>query len=187
MAEEATHDPEGCPTYRDFTTWRQKIPVTKCYPQLELNPWTSDSKSSTLLSYLIWHVLFRRSLNFCSITIWFLDDLVRINRTWLYKDPKVSVLKANVWDLKSEVQGFNTSGVQYSLGVTFATGFFFYVVKPLKLALAWLQMLYVSKKNSIGSILWCRITFSHHRSIIRAKFVWCWKVLRYHRMPKLIP
>ena len=25
-----------------------------------------------------------------------LDDLVRINRAWLYKDPKVSVLQANV-------------------------------------------------------------------------------------------
>ena len=48
-------------------------------------------------SELIWHVLCRRSLNFCSCTTWFLDmdDLVRINRTWLHKEPKVSVLHAN--------------------------------------------------------------------------------------------
>ena len=32
---------------RDFTMWKQKIPVTKCYPQCVLNPWTSDSKSNT--------------------------------------------------------------------------------------------------------------------------------------------
>ena len=37
------------------------------------------------------------SLNFCSCTTWFLDldDLVRINRAWLYKDLKVSDLQAN--------------------------------------------------------------------------------------------
>ena len=58
-----------------------------------LNPWTSDSKSNTLLCELIWHVLLRRSLNFCSCTTWFLD-LVRIDRTWLYKETKVSVLQA---------------------------------------------------------------------------------------------
>ena len=58
----------------------------------------SDSKSNTLLSTLHWHVLLRRSLNFCSSTTWYLDlDGIRgINRAWPYKDPKVSVLQANV-------------------------------------------------------------------------------------------
>ena len=38
-----------------------------------------------------------RSLNFCSCTTWSLDldDLVRIDRAWLYKELKVSVLQAN--------------------------------------------------------------------------------------------
>ena len=54
---------------RGFTTWKQQIPVTKCYSQWVLNPWASDSKSNTLLSELIWHVLLRRSLNFCSCRI----------------------------------------------------------------------------------------------------------------------
>ena len=58
----------------------------------------SDFKSNTILSTLTWHLLLRRSLNFCSCTTWYLDlnDLMRINRAWLYKDPKVSVLQANV-------------------------------------------------------------------------------------------
>ena len=93
---------------------------------------TSDSKSNTLLSELIWHVLpnlqsstlshsfslcvqlltsttstaftaahclnrLKLHKHFCSCTTWFLDmdDLVRINRTWLHKEPKVSVLHAN--------------------------------------------------------------------------------------------
>ena len=58
---------------------------------------TSDSKSNILLSTVTCHVLLRRSLNFCSCTTWFLDldDLVGINRAWLYKEPKVSVLQAN--------------------------------------------------------------------------------------------
>ena len=79
---------------RGLTMWKQKILVSKCYPQWVLNPQTYDSKSNTLFSELIWHVLLRRPLNICSYTTWF---LVRINRTWLYKDPKVS-----------EVQGFKT-------------------------------------------------------------------------------
>ena len=43
------------------------------------------------------YLLLRRSLKFCPCTTWFLDfdHLVRINRAWLYKDPKVSVLQAN--------------------------------------------------------------------------------------------
>ena len=57
---------------------------------------TSDSKFNTILSTLTWHVLLRRCLNFCLCTTWCLDDLRRINRAWLYKEPKVSVLQANV-------------------------------------------------------------------------------------------
>ena len=33
----------------------------------------SDSKSNTIISTLTWHVLLRRSLNFCSCATWFLD------------------------------------------------------------------------------------------------------------------
>ena len=50
--------------------------IAETYPQWVLNPWTSDSKSSTFLSELIWHVLFRKSLNFCSFTTWFLAELL---------------------------------------------------------------------------------------------------------------
>ena len=41
------------------------------------------------------HLLLWRSLYFCSCTAWFLDfdDSVRINRAWLYKDPKVLALQ----------------------------------------------------------------------------------------------
>ena len=55
-----------------------------------------DSKSNTFLSELARHVLLRRSLNFCWYTTWCfdLDDLVGINRAWLYKEPKVSILQA---------------------------------------------------------------------------------------------
>ena len=62
-----------------------------------LNHWTSVFKFNTLLSGLTLQVLVRRSLNCCSCTTWFLDldDLVRINRVWLYKEPKVSVLQTN--------------------------------------------------------------------------------------------
>ena len=47
-------------------------------------------------STLICHVLLRGSLNFFSCTSWYLnlDNLVRINRAWLYKEHKVSVLQA---------------------------------------------------------------------------------------------
>ena len=59
---------------------------------------TSDNKSNTILSTLTWHVLLRRSLNFCSCTtrLLDLDDLRGINRAGVYKEPKVSVLQANV-------------------------------------------------------------------------------------------
>ena len=85
-----------------FTVWKQKkIPVTKCYPQVGIEPRpliAYDSKPNTLLSTLTWHVLLRRSLNFCSWTTWYLDldDLRGINRAWLYMETKVSVLQANV-------------------------------------------------------------------------------------------
>ena len=72
--------------------WHQRLYYmkTKCYPQWVLNPWTTDCKSNTLFSRLIWYVLFRRSLNFCSCT-----TLLRINKAWLHKEPKISVLQAN--------------------------------------------------------------------------------------------
>ena len=100
---------------------------------------TSDSKSNTLLSGLIWHVLLIGSLNFFSCTSWFLnlDDSVRINRAWLYKKPKVSVLQANVNLVqKGECWTWNQklweARVLFPLGVTFLTGFFwFHVAKPL--------------------------------------------------------
>ena len=52
----------------------------------------SDSKSNTLLSELVRHVLLRRSINFCSCATW---CLVGFNRAWLYKQPKISVLQGN--------------------------------------------------------------------------------------------
>ena len=117
------------------TMWK-KNPVTKCYSQWVWNPWTSDSKSNTLFTELIWYMLLRRSLNFCSCTSWFLDldDLVRINRAWLYKEPDVSVLKEDVKLVqKGECWTWNQrSGTSVSRGVTFSYWIFFCtVVKPL--------------------------------------------------------
>ena len=88
---------------------------------------TSDSKSSTLLSTLTCYVLLRRSLNFCSCITWFLDfdDSVKINRAWLYEEPKVStnvnlVQKGECWTW------------DHRLWETFFTGLFcFHIVKPL--------------------------------------------------------
>ena len=61
----------------------------KMYPQWVL---TSDSKTNTLLSELIWHVLLKRSLNFCACTTSFLDlddliehDYVRTLKSQYYK------------------------------------------------------------------------------------------------------
>ena len=45
-----------------------------------------------------------------------LNDSVRINRAWLYQEPKVSVLQARVLDLESEVM---TSPGSIPTGVTF--------------------------------------------------------------------
>ena len=84
----------------------------KMLPLVEIEPRpliTSDSKSNTLLSELVRHVLLRGSLNFCSCTTWFLDldDLVRINRIWLYKEPKVSVLQANAMLVQKNTEKLN--------------------------------------------------------------------------------
>ena len=81
---------------RSFTTWKQKNSVTQCYLQWGLKPGPLIS-SPTLLSGLTLHLLLRRSLNFFSSTTWFwdLNDSLRINRTWLYKEPTVPVLQAN--------------------------------------------------------------------------------------------
>ena len=67
-------------------------------PLVGIEPLAWVSKSNMLLSTLTGHLLLGRSLNICSCTTWFLDfdDQVKINRAWLYKDPKVSVLQANV-------------------------------------------------------------------------------------------
>ena len=72
----------------------------KILPSVGIEPGpliTFDSKSNIILSGLTRHVLLIRSLNFCSCTTWFLDldDSVRFNRAWLYREPKVSVLQAN--------------------------------------------------------------------------------------------
>ena len=61
---------------RGFTTWKQKFQwqnVTSSEDQTRDLWLTSDSKSHTLLSELIWLVLLMGSLNFCSYTAWFLD------------------------------------------------------------------------------------------------------------------
>ena len=67
-------------------------------PLVGIEPEPSDSKSNTILSILTWNLLLRRSVNFCSCTTLNLDldDFREINRAWLYKEPKVSVLQANV-------------------------------------------------------------------------------------------
>ena len=82
-----------------FTMWKkiqwQNVTPSGNRTQVSHN---SDSKSNTILSTLTWHVLLRISLNCCSCTTWYLDldDLRGINRAWLYKEPKVSFLQANV-------------------------------------------------------------------------------------------
>ena len=84
---------------RGFATWKQKHPVAKCYPQvgIELGPLIFQVQHSPF--WAKWAcATFKGSLNFCSCINWFLDFeyLVGINRAWLYKEPKVSVLQANV-------------------------------------------------------------------------------------------
>ena len=85
---------------RGFTAWNkiQWQNVTASGNRTQVSHKAPDSKSTILLTTLTWHVLFRRSLTFGSCTTWYLelDDLRRINRAWLYKEPKVSVLQANV-------------------------------------------------------------------------------------------
>ena len=55
---------------------------------------TSDSKSNTILSELVRHVLAEEIFQLL-LMYHFIFDLVRINRVWLYKQPKVSILQAN--------------------------------------------------------------------------------------------
>ena len=73
----------------------EKKPVTKYYPN---EYWTTDPgfQVQHVPPTLTGHMLLRRSLNFCSCTIWFLDDLVRVNRAWLYKDAKGLALQPSV-------------------------------------------------------------------------------------------
>ena len=68
----------------------------KILPPVSIEPLAQDYKSSMPPPTLTGQLLLRRSLNFCSCKTWFLDldDLIRINRAWLYKDPKGLDLKA---------------------------------------------------------------------------------------------
>ena len=84
--------------FRLYCMKTKKIQWQNITPSGNRTQAASNPKSNTILSTLIWHVLLRRSLNICSCTTWYLnlDELRQINRAWLYKDPKVSVLQANV-------------------------------------------------------------------------------------------
>ena len=60
-------------SYRNFTMWKQKKSSDEILRLVRIEPgfWlTCYSKSNTLLSELIWHVLLRGSLNFCLCTTW---------------------------------------------------------------------------------------------------------------------
>ena len=84
-----------------------------------------------------------------------LNDLVRINRIWLHKEPKVSVLQANAklvqrgecrtWNQRSN-RGLGSIPIG---GNILLLEFCFYIVKPLMPILALLPILGVLKK------LWC--------------------------------
>ena len=82
----------------------------------------SDSKSNTILSGLAWHVLFRRSLNFCWTYMIQLEsiehDYISLSLT---SKCKVSP-ERRVLDLESEIMRGPGS---IPLGVSFFTGFFF--------------------------------------------------------------
>ena len=108
-------------------------------------------------------MLHRRSLNFCSCTDWCLDsgDSVIINRAWLYKEPKDSVLQANVnlvqkgecWTWN---QWFWEAWVLFQLGVIFFTGFFCF---------------HAFRKNSNTRLLssWTCGVFKFFRCLIKSK------------------
>ena len=84
---------------KGFTMWKQKKISNKMLPQWVLIPWTSDSKSNTLLSELIWHVL-----------LLFMQHLVFGLRRFsfsLTSQFQVS-LESRMLDLESEVHGFST-------------------------------------------------------------------------------
>ena len=73
------------------------------------------------------------------LEFWNLDDLVRISRTWLYKEPKVSLLTLSVTskcqvsserrllDLESEVPG----SILTEDNILLLNFFCFHIVKPL--------------------------------------------------------
>ena len=70
---------------------KTKITVTKILSPVSIEPLAQDYKSSMFPLPLTGHLLLGRSLNFCfmhHLVFWTLDHLVRINRAWLYKDPK---------------------------------------------------------------------------------------------------
>ena len=81
----------------------------------------TEKLSNTLLSELIRYVLFRKSLNFCSCTSWFLDldDLVKINRTWLYKELKSQSYKKQVSSERRVLDLESEARVQSLIGVSF--------------------------------------------------------------------
>ena len=115
----------------------------------------SDSKFNTILSGLTWHMLLRRFLNFCSCTTLFLDldDSVRINRAWIYKEPKANVNLVQRGECWTCNQRLWEAWILFPLGVTFFIGpFYFHVVKPLMPILALLPFLCISKKNCNGKL-----------------------------------
>ena len=73
--------------------------VKKDYLQWDSTWWSLDQESNIYLSGLTWHVLVRGilKLTFVHVPLHFLDldDSPRIKRAWLYKDLKVSDLKAH--------------------------------------------------------------------------------------------
>ena len=122
------------------------------------------------------------SLNVCSCTTWFLDldDLVRISRAWLHKEPKVLVLQPNAKLVqKRECWNWNHRSRDSILtGSNIVLLEFFYVV------LALLAMLCICKKKlvcqSLDNILdfeqllteRCRDYDTFISCIFRRRWVW---------------
>ena len=97
-------------------------------------------------------MVFRGSLNFCSCTNWFLDldDLVRINRAWLYKDLKVLDLQVNV-SLAQLVRHWTFKLVIISCIRSSPTGgnFFLLLLYPLNTIMPFLPTLYKLWKTQV--------------------------------------
>ena len=93
---------------------------------MSIEPWPLINLWFQVQYSTFWANLACATLNFCSCTTWFLDldDLVEINKAWLYKEPNISVLQANVQ--KEECWTCKRSRVQCSLGETCFTGFFLF-------------------------------------------------------------